>query len=226
MPVCSAALVAVAGVGIWQSGVFAKPPVSSEGCYDSEFLKEHNQNIEGDQMAGQLVSPDDPHAKDKIVINKPETIGYESQDIGLLEEDFVEMTYDEILEYYSAELEPAVPEDLRPRGDARHGIYKRNGGTGEIYYDNNWLEYYNEDISRQVRVEASKGRLPVTCCVFDDDSKEKSNIRGVEILMAKIGKESYSAEFMVRDVGFRINSSGLSEEEFVDVVASIIEKNK
>ncbi len=212
VPVCSVALVAAMGVGVWKSGVFEKPPVTS------------NSGNSGVSAAGQLVSPDDPHANDKIVINKPDTIGSSlSLDIDLRTDDFIEMSYDEILEYYGAELEPDVPEDLKHEQDERYGIWKRNG---EIYHDNNGLRYYNEDVTRDVHVEAAKGRLPVTCVVFADDCKEKSYIRDVEIMMVKIGKESYSAEFMVRDVGFRINTFGLSEEEFIDVVASIIEKNK
>ncbi len=212
VPVCSVALAAAMGVGVWKSGVFEKPPVMGES------------GNSGVSAAGQLVSPDDPHANDKIVINKPETVGSSlSLDIDLRSDDFIEMSYDEMLEYYGAELEPDVPEDLKHEQDERYGIWKRNG---EIYHDNNGLRYYNEDVTRDVHVEAAKGRLPVTCVVFVDDHKEKSYIRDVEIMMVKIGKESYSAEFMVRDVGFRINTFGLSEEEFIDVVKSIIEKNK
>ncbi len=208
VPVCSVALAAVMGVGVWKSGALAKPPITSNSG----------------NVGGQLVSPDDPHADDKIVINKPDTVGSSlSLDIGLDTDDFIEMTYEEILEYYGAELEPDVPEDLKREQDERYGIWKRNG---EIYHDNNGLRYYNEDVTRDVHVEAAKGRLPVTCVLFVDDHKEKSYIQDVEIVMVKIGKESYSAEFMVRDVGFRINTFGLSEEEFVDVVASIIEKNQ
>ncbi len=212
VPVCSVALVAAMGVGVWKSGVLEKPPVTSNSS----------------NVGGQLVSPDDPHANDKIVINKLETVGMGSLDIGLVPEDFIEMTYDEMLEYYGAEIIPDIPENLtlEEYEDRRYGIYKRDGGTGEVYYDNTRFDYFDQDGIRNVSIEAAKGRLPFSCVVFADDCKEKSYIRGVEILMVKIGKEGYSAELMVRGVGFRIKSGGLSEEEFVDVVASIIEKNK
>ncbi len=216
VPVCSVALAAAMGVGVWKSGVFEKPPVTS------------NSGNSGVSATGQLVSPDDPHANDKIVINEPESVGMGSLDIGLVPEDFIEMSYDEMLEYYGAEIIPDLPENLTldEYEDRRYGIYKRDGGTGEVYYDNTSFDYFDQDGIRNVSIEAAKGRLPLSCVVFESDCKEKSYIQDVEILMVKIGKDAYSAEFMVRDVGFRIKTFELSEEEFIDVVASIIEKNK
>lgn len=203
VPVCSVALAAVAGVGIWKSGVLEKLPIS----------------------AGQFVSPDDPNTKDRIVINEANGVNNYSLDIDFREENFIEMTYDEMTEYYGAEIKPDVPENLKLE-DERHGILKRDGGTGEVYFDTNCFRYSDEDISREVNVNAAKGRLPVTDCVYFSNSNEKSYIQDVEIKIVRIGSKAYSAEFMVSDVGFRIHARGLSDEEFVAVVASIIEKNK
>jgi len=216
VPVCSVALVAAMGVGIWKSGVFAKPPVMGES------------GNSGVSAAGQFVSPDDPHANDKIVFNKVDTFSNYAHDFALNAEDFIEMTYEEMLEYFGAELIPDVPEDLtlEEYEDRRYGIYRRDGGTGEVYYDNTGFDYFTQDGIRSVRIEAAKGRLPVSCAFIADDCKEKSYIRGVEILMCNMNEGFYSAELMVRDVGFRIESYKLSEEEFVGVVSSIIEKNK
>lgn len=216
VPVCSVALVAAIGVGVWKSGVLAKSPVMGES------------GNSGVSATGQLVSPDNPHANDKIVINKPETVGMGSMDIGIVPEDFIEMTYEEMLEYYGAELIPDVPENLtlEENKDRRYGIYRRDGGTGEVYYDNTDFDYFDQDGIRCISIEVAKGRLPFSCVVIADECKEKSYIQDVEILMCSMNEGFYSAEFMVRGVGFRIETYTLSEEKFVGIVSSIIEKNK
>lgn len=213
VPVCSVALAAAIGVGVWRSGILAKPPIAGDS---------------GALSAVQLVSPDDPHTTDKIVINKVKSITNVAQDIALFPEDYIEMTYEEKLEYLGAEIKPDVPEDLTlwEYEDNHYGIYRENGGAGEVYYDNEGFYYYNEDDdNRYVRIAASKGRLPFSCVVWADECKDKSYLQGVEILILKYN-EYHCAEFMVRGVGFRIEANGLSDEEFVSVVASIIEKNK
>lgn len=233
VPVCSVALAAVMGIGVWKSGVLEKPPLTSENCYDSDFLKENNQTIESDPMAGysagQFVSPDDPKTNDKIIINEVDTIGSAAQDILLDWDCFVEMTYDEMLEYYGADIEPDVPEDLTLGGYENggvRGIFRRDGGTGEVFYDTSEVSYFNEDFTRDVHIEVAKGKLPFTDCgVIDNDGKEKSVLQDVEIMIVKTSTGCHYAELMVRGVGFRINARGLSDEEFVSVVASIIEKN-
>ncbi|MGN0679154.1 MAG: hypothetical protein ACI4JS_05770 [Oscillospiraceae bacterium] len=207
MPVCAAALVMVMGVGIALSGFFAKMPIAvgSDNFYDSIPTE----------------------AEDKIVINKSADVGYTALDIGLNVEDFVSMTFDEMLQYYGADIRPDVPENLSLiNPEFQYGVYKRDGGEGEIYWDNTMLYYSNEDYSRILNLEVAKGRIPPTCCIVESDDMKKSTISGVEVLLLEGKKGLLYAEFMFDGVGFRIDANGLTGDEFVEIVRSIILKNQ
>lgn len=202
MPVCAAALAVTAGVGLWQSGTIAKPPI----------VDWKSQSTASTPM------------QDILIFNK-NSIEFASQDIGLELEDFVSMSLDEILEYYGAEIRPDLPEELK-LADCEYGIYKKDGGTGEVYWDNTRLYYSDDTYDRILSVETAKGRIPPTCVIVESDEMKKSTISGVEVLLINVRKDALYAEFTVADVGFRINAKGLSREEFVEVVRSIIVKNQ
>ncbi|MGN0683337.1 MAG: hypothetical protein ACI4JY_06615 [Oscillospiraceae bacterium] len=201
MPVCAAGLAAAVGIGLWQSGTIAKLPI----------VDWNSQSTASNPM------------QDKLIFNKNH-IGFTSMDIDLEPEDFVSMSLDEMPEYYGAEIRPDVPEDLK-LGDCEYGIYKKDGGKGEVYWDNTSLYYFNELDFRIINVEVAKDRLPPSCCIVESNNMKKSLINGVEVILLGENKGFMYAEFMVADVGFRINANGLTGEEFVEAVRSIIVKN-
>lgn len=201
MPVCAAALAAAVGIGLWQSGTIAKLPITDA----------NSQSTASNPM------------QDKLIFNKNH-VGFTSMDIDLEPEDFVSMSLDEMPEYYGAEIRPDVPEDLKLR-DCEYGIYKKDDGTGEVYWDNTNLYYSDDTYNRNLSVDVAKGRIPPTCVIVESDDMKKSTISGVEVLLVNVRKDALYAEFTVVDVGFRINAKGLSREEFVAVVRSIIVKN-
>ena len=159
----------------------------------------------------------------KIVIGHADGIMIDSSrklNFELDPEDFVAMDKASLTEYYGTELFPKVPDDLKEWDDTQ-GVYRENGGTGDVYYDGVILNYSNEDFSRSVNLEIEKGKLPASDCAFFSELKEKSVINGTVVKIAE-ADGYYYAQFMYMDAGFRIISEGLTESEFVDIIASLI----
>ena len=162
-------------------------------------------------------------AGNKIVIGHTDGIMIDSSrklDFKLKPEDFVAMDKASLTEYYGTELFPEVPDDLKEWDDTQ-GVYRENSGAGDVYYDGVILNYANEDFSRSVNLEIEKGSLPVSCYAFFDEIEEKSVIEGTEVKIAE-ADGYYYAQFMYKDAGFQIIGQGLTESEFVDIIASLI----
>lgn len=190
-------LVTLLGFGMWRSGARpATPP---------------------DQPANT------PAANNKIVINSidPSSADRAKMNICLHGEDFVEMTHDEMAAYCGVDYLPEVPEDLNAWKDERHGIFRRDGGTGEVYWDADILNYSNADYTRNVCLEVKKGgNVHFVCCYFDG-TEETSLINNVEVLLGQTDYGYYYAEFTYRDVGFILHTSGLTQDEFVAILVSL-----
>ncbi|MCL2056934.1 MAG: hypothetical protein FWH02_06925 [Oscillospiraceae bacterium] len=170
-------------------------------------------------------------AGDYIVINElPEIVG-DRIIAQLLQEDFVPMDKDEITAFYGFSFFPSnLPADLAEAEDSSYGIYKEDGGTGEIYHSANIAWYVNDDVTRQLHITIDKGKLPYTDAMLladGSDGYEKSVINGVELL---IGHSSgrfgdglmYKAEIMYLGSGMLIFSQGLDQAEFIGVIAGIL----
>ncbi len=173
----------------------------------------------------QIISESDK-PENRIVINQIDGISADRMYICLLWEDYVPMNKEELIEYYGINVFPDVPEDLREwdseNGSAGYGIYRRDGGTGEVYHDGNVLNYSNEDFTRSINIEFSKGKLPFTCCGDFEHYCEMSEICGVEVGIGQSDNGHYLVEFMYADVGFRMIIEGLSIDEIESVIESII----
>lgn len=165
--------------------------------------------------------------ENKIVVNKIDSISLERMYICLLCEDFVPMTKDEMNDYYGINVFPEVPVDLTEweseNNTANYGIYRRDGGMGEVYHDAIVLNYSDEDISRSVNIELAKGKFPFCCYGSFDEHCEKSIISGVEANIGQTDSGYYLIEMMYKDVGFRIIAEGLTTEEIEMVVGSLVD---
>lgn len=53
------------------------------------------------------------------------------------------------------------------------GIYRRNEGTGEVYWDGQMINYSNPDFSRTVNIVVDKGCLPLSDYLFFETTEEK-----------------------------------------------------
>lgn len=162
--------------------------------------------------------------ENKIYIHEIEDTSNSLMYIALWRDDFISMTEAELEDYYGTRFVPEVPEDLvELRREAHLGIYRRNGGTGEIYHDEQRLEWVTEDYSRGICVTVRKDRLPYQFfALLTQEEMETSEIRGVEVSIGQTEYGNWLAEFLYNEVGFRIWADGLTLDELVAVVESLI----
>lgn len=214
---CCVCLVALLGFGMWKGGVLNTTP-PDQTVEDALYpgIKDNFDESKGE-------SPDNPAANNKIVINTLNGISADKMNINLAVDDFVEMTREEMVEYYGVDYIPDVPADIKPWEDERSGIYRRNGGIGEVYWDADILNYSNEDFTRTVHVEVDKGSYVLQDCLFFRGTEEKSIINNFEVLIGLSENGYYYSEFMYNGVGFCIDANGVTEDEFVAIITSILE---
>ncbi len=209
---CCVCLIAFLGIGIWQGGIFSTTPP--------------DRTIDDAIYPGIVDTFDDKNGEvpdnNKIVINTITGISADRMNIAIKADDFVEMSLEEMCEYYGVNYIPDVPDDIKPWPDQRSGIYKRNGGTGEVYWDTDILNYSNEDFTRTVHIEANKGSYVLKDYLFFKGTEEKSIINNHEVFIGLSENDFYYSEFMYKNVGFLIDAKGVTEDEFVAIIASII----
>ena len=213
---CCLCLVALLGFGMWQGGMFNTTP-PDQTLEDALYpgIKDNFDESKGE-------SADNPAANNRIVINTINGISADRMNINLAVDDFVKMTREEMIEYYGVDYIPDVPADIKPWEDERSGIYKRDGGTGEVYWDTDILNYSNEDFTRSVHVEVDKGSYVLKDYLFFNGTEEKSIINNFEVFIGLSENGYYYSEFMYNGIGFLIDAEGVTEEEFVAIIASII----
>lgn len=172
-----------------------------------------------------ITQPVQLSADNQIIICPIENIpsSNDRMNICLSVDDFVAMDIPQMNAYYGINVVPKVPRDILPWEDQTHGIFKRNGGTGEVYWDSMILNYANADFSREVNLEIDKGRLPFTDIAFFEFIDEYSVINGIKVAIGLSDTGYYYAEFLYKDVGFRLIANGISEEELVAILSSLIQ---
>ena len=215
-PLCCFCLVALLGFGLWQGGVFNTTP-SDQTLEDALYpgIKDNFDESKGESL-------NNPAANNKIVINAINGISADKMNINLALGDRIEMSIEELCEYYGVNYVPDVPEDIKIWPDQIGDIYKRNGGTGEVYWDANLLNFSNEDFTRTVHVEVDKGSYVLQDYLYFKGTEEKSVINNIEVLIGLTESGYYYSEFMYNGVGFLIDAEGVTEDEFVAIIASII----
>ena len=213
---CCVCLVALLGFGMWQGGVFNTAP-PDQTLEDALYpgIKDTFDESKGE-------SPDNPVANNKIVINTIDGISADKFNINLAVDDFVVMDKAELNEYYGINVFPTVPDDIKEWEDQQFGIYKRDGGTGEVYWDGTGANFSNDDFSRTVNIEIKKDSLPLCDYAFLETTEEKSIINNVEVAIGHSDNGYYYAQFMYHNVGFQIIADGLTQDEFVAVISSLI----
>ena len=162
-----------------------------------------------------------------IVINEVPKISADRLNLALFGDDFVSMSKQEIIDYYGFDFFPkSIPSDMTEAPETAFGLYKRNGGTGEVYHSANLAWYINADFSRELQVEIDKGQLPLTDVAFLGGEHEKSNINGVDMVIKRwvdsAGEVRFVAEMMFRGNGLRVSSRGFTQAEFIDTVSSLL----
>jgi len=214
---CSFCLVALLGFGMWQGGMFNTAPPDQtidDALYPG--IKDTFDDKNGE-------SATNPAANNKIIIHSIDGISADRMNICLHVDDFVEMTRDEMIAYYGVDYVPDVPDDIKAwEEEQSSGIFRRNGGTGEVYWDADILNYSNVDFTRSVHVEVDKGSYVLKDYFYFKGTEEKSIINNHEVIIGLSENGYYYSEFMYNGVGFLIDAEGVTEEEFVAIISSII----
>lgn len=154
-----------------------------------------------------------------------------------------------VIEYLGTDFRPQyVPDDLHEyRDDGVEPFWTvvfNNDGTAVPFffsfgatYSESFDEAY-DPLRRSLHIQAAKGSLPLRCALYTTETDTPSNIRGNEVSVGYCktdygpytGEEKtpagyvdvYIAEFMYNDVGYYIESHNLTQEEFANVLWSII----
>lgn len=215
-PLCCFCLVALLGFGMWQGGVFNITP--SDQTLEDALYPGIKDNF--DESKGEF--PSNPAANNKIVINSINGISADKMMVNLAVGDCIEMTMEELCEYYGVDYIPDVPIDIKIWPDQIGEIFKRNGGTGEVYWDANGVNFSNEDFTRTVHVEVDKGSYVLQDYLYFKGTEEKSLINNTEVLIGLTENGYYYSEFMYNGIGFLIDAKGVTEDEFISIIQSII----
>ena len=194
--VCCAALVLAAGWISSQNWLSKTPSVMpNETTNAGSHLTTPTQTDNTETQPGSTLT-----ANNKIVLNTISGISSDRMTINLAIEDFVEMSREEMIEYYGIDCFPDVPADIKAWEDGRLGIFKKNGGIGEVYWDQDVLNYSNQDFTRLINIEVAKGNIPFldysTFSVEDDTSV----INNVELKIGLTDDGHYYTEFMYKNV--------------------------
>ena len=221
---CCFCLVALLGFGVWQGGMFGTTPPAING---DQTLSGENSNTNPNESTGLNNNPQNQGGQtdapnNKIVINSINGISADKMNINLALEDRIKMSIEDTCEYYGVDYVPDVPADIKMWTDQCGIIYRRNGGTGEVYWDHNVLNFSNEDFTRSVHVEIDKGSYVLQDYLYFKGTEEKSVINNVEIVIGLAESGYYYSEFMFNGVGFLVDAEGVTEDEFVAIIASII----
>ena len=171
----------------------------------------------------QIDNPTQADKENKILIHHIDNLVENRMDIGLFCDDYVPMTLEQMNAYYGSNVIADVPTDLTTWEGESYGIYKREKGTGEIYWDQNIQNFSNEESSRNLLIETAKGRLPFHCCIVFDPETESSVIKGEDVAIGITDNGNYCVWFIHNDVGFYIFANGITEDELISVIESLIQ---
>lgn len=207
-------LITLVGFEICKGNLFQKSSAAAEERFVSDTVKHDNNKYNAKENIIKINEISDSASADRKKMN-----------ICLFTEDRVELSLEEATSYYGTNICPEVPQDLTAwESQDKFEIYKRDGGVGEVYYDVFILNYSNKDFTRSVNIEGCKGKLPPSCIAnWEFEDFEISKINGEKVFIA-LDKDTgyYFAEFMYKNVGFRIIIEGLNEDEIVSVISSLI----
>lgn len=156
--------------------------------------------------------------------------------------DFVPMTKDELRAFYGTEIFPRVPDDmaeyvghLGAGKSTMYGIYRANGGKGDITNDNLLIIYTNRDsenrrvleieISKKYRYMSVNNWGSVQSHVALTKEFPCSTINGTEVFIFQNLNAGgrYEVVFIYNDVGFSLSASDFNENELISVIESLTE---
>jgi hypothetical protein len=110
-----------------------------------------------------------------------------------------------------------------------------------LVYSGNTDDWHQDPLRRRLTIEVGKGEVPFQCGLYFTESDTPSNINGNEVFVGYnkmsygpyIGSgeqrtpagyyDIYLAEFIYKGVGYFIEGENLTQEEFVNILLSIVQ---
>ncbi len=102
-----------------------------------------------------------------------------------------------------------------------------------LFYSDSFSEEYNP-LPKTLVIEVSKHKLPQSDVLYQYDATEASTLQSIPLTIGAYQSPYYEggdqpvghvpcyvAEFMEQDVGYRVRSENLSQQEFIDVLCSL-----
>lgn len=225
IPVCCLCLAALTGFSIL-SGI--QPAPDPDQTLDDALYPGIDDTIDPDELTGQNppanTTPDNSSPDHiNLIVNPIESLPKSSAMLwALMTDDFVDVSVDQAQDYFGVDIMPDLPEGITHDPTHRTGFYRRGGGTGEIYWDTFSLHFRNADYSRLVHLSIQKKFIFTQFDLFSVLSKSMSTFGNTEVAFCQFPNGDYYAEFMYHDVCFRLSSEGLTQDEFVGVISSLI----
>ncbi len=168
--------------------------------------------------------PSSAVSEDRIIIHSINNLTADRLLLDLKEEDYIEISREELIEYYGVDYIPDVPNDMKPwPNEESGGVFKRNGGIGEVYWDQNLLNFSSDDFKRNVHLEVRKNGFPLLDYLHFKENDKTSVISGTEVLIGLTESGYYYARFMYQDVGFVLDANGVSQDEFISIIRSLLD---
>lgn len=165
------------------------------------------------------------HWNENALAEKPDDT---SAFIALLWEDFVPMTYGEILDYFGVTLpvEEALPgltlddENSGCAGD-RFGLYRKDNGS--VYFGGNTFHFSSEDGARSFTASLGTGFV-WSYAKLDGEPLEFTRLKGWDLALFLCPNGEFYTEFRQNGVDHRVSASGLTEEEFTQALLALLEE--
>ena len=234
-PLCACAILVVS-IGIWRGGQADIPVVPSD---NTSQVAENNQ-VHNNSSGNESDNMPAPTVEANIFVNELSgATNVAAMDIGLMVEDEISKTPEELQEYYGTEIYPTeLPDGFRKEmlmddgGVYGHfSIFQREDRG--VYYDQNTIVYVSEAAMSEyerlgylnwteptILITVSKTREIFWDTVISELTEaplQTSTISGNELIVCRYENQSgehYVAYFTKDDVNFEIDGNLISEEEF------------
>lgn len=143
--------------------------------------------------------------------------------IALMTNDRIQLSSAQLNAYYGTNVFPDnIPDDLTLHSE-HFFIYRKNNGKGDVYHDGNAIRYLDESMTRGFSINVDKNGMPFDFCNIFAAVDSFSVVNGTKVGFAQMdGGENLLAEFIYQEVGFRIIASGVTQDEFIAVVKSLL----
>ena len=188
-------------------------------------VEEHSRTSESESSQTGVPETSQSVVDNIVFVDAEEFPSADRMYIALMRDDRIPLSSAELNVYYGINVFPDnIPNDLMLHSEY-FSIYRRNKGKGEVYHDGNVIRYLNENSTRGVAINVDKNGMPFDFCNIFADVNSFSVINGTKVGFAKKdGGENLLAEFTYKNVGFRIFASGLTQDELVEIVRSLLVK--